>query len=152
MPGSHLFLWDKIAGDWVKGLGDDEGKLVLSSESPIPVGKIPDGGTQVVVGLIAQDQILDIYTVSDTKTLYLSNITVSIRNESGGVAGGYVRVRDQDDNWQYYIVSVAVPNNNSELVSISLCPPLEIAEKWDIAAYSSANNLRAVVFIHGYEM
>ncbi len=127
------------------------GVLPSQGADPIPVGKIPDGGTQVAKYALSNGAETLIHTVTDGKTLYLSALAFSIRNVSGSDAQGHMWVTDADDGTQYYFFNIQALDNTGPLGSISFPTPLEIPAGYKIKVKSSQVDAKATGFIHGYE-
>lgn len=126
------------------------GVLPFYDADPIPVGKIPDGGTQVRKSDVADNVTKVLHTVTAGKTLYLSFFTLrAVRNVDNY---GYLAVRNTSDVIAYYIACVdsytSTPGNS---ITGTLLPPLEITAGWDIILHSPAVGMIINGFIHGYE-
>ena len=127
------------------------GGLPSQGADPIPVGKSPDGGTQVLKHGSAENTTTIIHTVTTGKTLYLSVVTIGIYFTAEVSGYAQVYLRDEDD------LNPAIPfiltrgANNGFCAGQGFCPPIEVPAAWDICVVSSAADLWAYGFIHGYE-
>lgn len=126
---------------------------VIPSEGadPIPVGKIPDAGTQVVKGTYANNSVVTLHTVTTGKILYLSAAALSIKNVSGGEGEGAMYVTDGEDAIRYYLFLYQSPDQHGTGGSIPLISPLEISAGWKIKVASDTASVYVTGFIHGYE-
>lgn len=127
------------------------GVIPSKGADPIPVGKIPDGGTQVVKSDEIADTSAILHTVTTGKTLYLSHFTLCATRHVA--ASGFLAVRDGNDS-QVYVISYVQSYTSTQgmAVSGSFLPPLEIPAGYDVYLVSSDAGLFVNGFIHGYEM
>lgn len=127
------------------------GVLPSYGADPIPVGKIPDEGTQVLKSGDAENETAILYTVTAGKILYLSSLVFSLT--FGADVSGHCRVaiRDEDDLNPVDIINVTHRTYNGAGIPCSFCPPIEIPALWDIFLVSSIADLFVQCFIHGYE-
>lgn len=127
---------------------------VLPSEGadPIPVGKIPDDGTQIAVRGYVGAGTVEVHQVDGSKTLYLSAAVLSGFNIEA--AGKYVSfaVTDGSDSLQYYIISHTMITASQFFLPLQWAPPLEINPGYKIKITASHANAPLNVFIHGYEV
>ena len=120
--------------------------------NPIPVGAIPDRGTQVIKsGAVTGDTVV-IHTVDVAKTFYLSHYNLHSANHSGAARDGNLLVTNASDTHQYYIARIYMDNDISDVISGSFMPPLEIPAGWKIWIMASDTLCDSVGTIHGYEM
>ena len=132
-------------------LANTVGVLPAVGASPIPVGKIPDGGTQVLKNGIAENTTDIIYTITTGKTLYLSAVTIGIRFTAEVSGSAQLFLRDEDDLNAVIIFNLTRGANNGFCCGQSFFPPAEIPALWDICIYSNPAGIHAYGFIHGYE-
>ncbi len=128
------------------------GIIPSQGADPIPVGKIPDGGTQVLKSNVAENSTAILYTVTTGKTLYLSTATLSVAFSPDVTGTSALFLRDQNDANAVIIFSVTHVSINGFAVGQSFFPPLEIPALWDICVSSGIAGLYAYGFIHGYEV
>lgn len=119
---------------------------------PIPVGKIPHLGSQLVRGTHADNNTVIIHTVTIAKTLYLSLAVHTIQNYSGASGNSDFYVTNAEDAVQYYFSRLASLDDYGHGVSLPFLPPLEIPAGYKIIVNSSGATVVANVFLHGYEM
>lgn len=117
----------------------------------IPVGKIPDQGTQVAVYDYASGTTVELHEVTTGETLYLSSAFLSARNASGGASSCEIHVTDGDNTEQYTIMLFSMADTLNEADTLNLLPPLEIPPGWKVKLKSGAANMHSYCFIHGYE-
>ena len=127
------------------------GVLPSRGADPIPVGKIPDGGTQVVESGTAQNETVVIHTVDTDKTLYLSVAGLCASNTSEAAGTTHLFVTDGDDTEMYALSYARMPANWCFSDQRCFSPPLEIPTGWKIKVDSSAVDVLGYGFIHGYE-
>lgn len=127
------------------------GVVPARNADPVPVGKIPDDGTQVAVQGLAANQTTTIHTVTAAKTLYLSLAAVGVRNNNAANQSVYLRVTDGVDALQYDLFGFSVAASQGASDSHSFMPPLEIPAGWKLKVISADADVRAHAFIHGYE-
>lgn len=128
------------------------GIIPTRNADPIPVGKIPDGGTQVAKEGSAAGADVIVHTVTSGKTLYLSACSLGIKNGLASTSSGYLGVRNASDTWQYMLLYTGVVANDGKTALLSFPIPLEIPAGYDIVANSSDADVQVYAFIHGYEM
>lgn len=128
------------------------GVLPSQGADPIPVGKIPDGATQVAKQIDAENTPVIVHTVDTDKTLYLNAIALSGHNSNAAARGFYLFVRNDSDYLQYYFWVIQLAQYGSLGVSLSFPTPLEIPEKWDICVETDGADATGYGFVHGYEM
>jgi len=119
---------------------------------PIPVGKIPDGASQIIRTGQAINEISVFYTVSAGKVLYLAYYQVFLSNTSGASASLNLRIRDDGDVFWANIAFHYHPLDFVFGYSGNFMPPLEIPENYDIYVSSERPLTSIVAVIHGYEM
>lgn len=127
------------------------GILPYSQADPIPVGKIPYGGTQIAKSATGNNTTPSIHKVNTGKTLYLTAITFSVRNFSEATASGIMAVNDDEAVEQYRLFRAQAPVGGGHAAGLSFMPPLEIPEDWTILILSAAAGVEVTGFIHGYE-
>lgn len=127
------------------------GILPSQGADPIPVGKIPDGGTQVLKYDNAENETTVLHTVTAGKTFYLSSAVLSAT--FGADIAGRVQlfIRDEDDLNAVHIINEQLAAYDGQAVPCSFCPPIEIPALWDICILSNLDNVFANCFVHGYE-
>ncbi len=128
------------------------GILPSQGADPIPVGKIPDGGTQVVAWSHTENATLVVYTVSTGKTLYLSNATFISRNSAELYKYTRFFVTNAADEDQYYFYRIIQLADSIISCPYSFLPPLEIPAGYKIKLFSGDSDLQCMAFIHGYEV
>lgn len=128
------------------------GIIPFQGADPIPVGKIPDGGTQVTEEGYAVNQVTLIHTVTATKTLYLSYASMGISNESAVIEVCSLQITDGADNVKYHLFWSGCGNKAGIIVAGSFMPPIEIPAGYKIKLNSTAADLKSNAFIHGYEI
>lgn len=107
-------------------------------------------GVQVVANNNANNDTIEIYTVSIGKILYLT--TLSWGTDPNAEGRGLIRVRNTTDVLQYDIVDIYSRGANPCFSgSIPFNPPLEIPERWDIVVTSTVTSFVMFCFIHGWE-
>jgi len=127
------------------------GILPTQNADPIPVGKIPDGGTQYILQAGACNGISVLHTVTAGKTFYLTGWSLGIYTIASGYV--YLIVRDHLDaikfplGYIYVVAGNVVPGLTGNLI-----PPMEVSENWDFAVSSSVADLTAISGVFGYEM
>lgn len=119
---------------------------------PIPVGKIPDGGTQILKRRTIENAVSTIHTVTVGKTLYLSSVIISVRNTSGGPGNILVRIKDDENGVVTYLVYTVSEDDKYICTPMAFLPPLELAAGWYIEGSSPAANIILIISIHGYEV
>lgn len=129
-----------------------KGVLPSQGADPIPVGKIPDDGTQVAASANADNTTTVIHTVTAGKTLYLNGVTIMANNSAGVVSSAYIVVRNAADAEQYHIFYIRLNDGLEDSDSENFIPPIEIAAGWDIALRSASADMYTRGFIHGYEV
>lgn len=127
------------------------GVLPSQGADPIPVGKIPDGGTQVVKDAAVANSTATIHTVTAGKTLHLTLIIYEARNDNVATKNTLLYVTDGDDNTQYYLNGLSLQTTSQLKYPMPFNPPLEIIAGWKIKIISDANDCVVRGFIHGYE-
>lgn len=127
------------------------GALPSTDAGPIPVGKIPDLGTQIVLADTAENGTTVIHTVTAGKTLYLS--AIFLNNFAGAAAGGltYLFVTDSGDSEVYTLIMLRLPALGFASETNQFLPPLEIPAGYKLKVASSAASIVAYSFVHGYE-
>ncbi len=128
------------------------GVIPSQGADPIPVGKIPDDGTQIAKGNDAEDETKIIHTVTAGKTFYLSLIVFSHSNNAVSSQRGRMFVVDDGNNLQYYIVNTRCLTGDGKGFSIPFLPPLELVSEYAIKVVSDTADSIIWGFIHGYEM
>jgi len=128
------------------------GVLPSQGADPIPVGKIPDLGTQIAKDGVAQAATTVIHTVTTGKTLYLDGITFSCYNETESPESGSLMVTNASDSTQYYLFTGQIPAHDTKLGSGCFPTALEIPAGWKIKLHSAGTDVFSRAFIHGYEM
>lgn len=128
------------------------GVLPSQGADPIPVGKIPDGGIQVAKSNLIVNNTVIIHPVTADKILYLSALSFSSYNASGGVVQGTFFVTNADDALQYTFFTVLIPDDRGPSDAMGFMPPLEIPAGYKIKITSDTANFWIYGFIHGYEM
>lgn len=128
------------------------GVLPSQGADPIPVGKIPDDGTQQIQYDNAINETTTIHTVTTGKTFYLSAALFSGQNLSGGNETVTFFVTNAADSIQYYFWITRVLNEEGFAVSASFLPPLEVPAGWKFKLTSAAANMKIYGTIHGYEV
>lgn len=129
-----------------------KGVLPSKGAEPIPVGKIPDDGTQVAEDGLAENQVTAFHTVTTGKTFYLTAFTCGFNNDTEGDATGNFYVTNASDAIQYYLAYSRIPANDGEMLACSFPTPVEIAAGWKFKIESPAAGFYIRAFIHGYEM
>lgn len=127
------------------------GILPAQGADPIPVGKIPDGATQVSKSGQASNESTLIHTVTAGKTLYLVHANVIFSNDSGSNGSAYLHVTNASDVRQYAIVNDYVINGQMLAVPCNFPTPLEIPPGYKLAVWSAEVALYVYVYIYGYE-
>lgn len=127
------------------------GVLPSVNAGPIPVGKIPDGVTEVKVSGTANNETTTIHTVTAGKTLYLSFWTLDYSNESGATSYCSLQVDNGSDVLQYRIANPRCPDGGYNDFSGNMIPPMEIPAGYKVKLVSTDENMYARAFIHGYE-
>ena len=127
------------------------GIVPFQGADPIPVGKIPDGGTQVVKDDSAANTTATVHTVNNAKTLYLTSIIEQVRNDNAAIKTALFYVTDGDDTIQYYFDGLGVGPSTQHRFTATFNPPIEIATGWKIKIETDAADCHIGVFIHGYE-
>jgi len=128
------------------------GVLPSQGADPIPVGKIPDLGTQIVKSGYAVNATVVIHTVTADKTLYLVSAWIEGYNGSDGTIAGQLSVRDTEDAHKYYLGYLYLPTLTHNTLSVAFPTPLEIPAGYDIYVGSGAAAVEIMGFIFGYEM
>ena len=128
------------------------GVLPFANADPIPVGKIPDGATQVIKFSSAINAVAIIHTVTPDKTLYLTYFTCLCHNNAGVVRTLSLAVRNTLDVLRYFLVESYMLGNGYVPFTGSLLPPLEITGGDDIYVSSNGENSAITATIHGYEI
>lgn len=127
------------------------GVLPSANADPIPVGKIPDGGVQVLKSENIRDGEVIIHTVSTGKILYWSTVALSASYLSDVTGNIQLYIRDENDVNTMTLHLVSCKAYEGVNVFGSFLPPIEISALWDIVLVSSVADLSARCFIHGYE-
>lgn len=115
-------------------------------------GRIPSGATQVATASGAVNAVVTIYTVTAGKTLYLSQMTVTVMNDSGATQWYEVYINNASDVFQYVIISANDGNASITPACLSFNPPLEIPAGYKIKAATGHDDMYCNVFLHGYEI
>jgi len=127
------------------------GVLPSQGADPIPVGKIPDGATQILEDTVATNETAIIHTVNSGKTLYLVTWVLSAYL----LANGYIalRIRNTEDTITFDLALTFITGGTTVPAIIgSAIPPIEVPEGYDIVIFSSVAGLSAQGGIFGYEM
>jgi len=127
------------------------GVIPTRGADPIPVGKIPYGGTQIAISKGIENDEVIVRTVGGGSTLYLSAFTFSVVMLDVADVQGQLFVRNADDLYQYNLGNFRIHNYGHLAISASFMPPLEIPTAWDIVLTSDTANCFSDAFIHGYE-
>lgn len=127
------------------------GVLPSQGADPIPVGKIPDGGTQIIKDGAVADGLQVVHTVTSGKTFYLSTAYGANYNTSGGAGYVQILVTDDEDATQYLLLRLRLAADGSISETMSFLPPLEIPAGYKIKINSDAANVAGYALIHGYE-
>jgi len=128
------------------------GVLPVRDALPIPVGKIPDHGTQIMRDDIATNSDVEMYQVTGGKILYLTAFTLSIDNRSEGNAYVRLKITDSGDSLLYAFASVSAGPGSGNSMNLALSTPIEIASTYKIYCQSAYLLVTARGFIHGYQL
>lgn len=126
--------------------------LSLDPTYPIPVGKIPDGGTQILAYKETENETETVYTVTAGKTLYLCSVVVTIRNGSGGPVNVFVRILTDAALVKFYLIYSRVPDDAYISTPYLFFPPMELGPGWTFQADSEATNCKIMTSVYGYEI
>jgi len=119
---------------------------------PFPVGKIPDGGTQILKRNYGSNDRKIIHTVTSGKTFYLTHLSTSWSNNTGGTAIGKIGIRTDMDvevvpiREYYYFINGNGGDGDCYL------PPIEVQEDYRICVETNNANSILMGTIHGYEL
>lgn len=127
------------------------GVLPSQGADPIPVGKIPDGGTQTIIADNAANQHKTIYTVNTGKTYFVTGFMCFIFNSSATIRKCYLEVTDGDDNFQYYLCYVGAPIGGAFTESMNFSTLLEVPAGFKFRIYSDGASSEIYVTVFGYE-
>lgn len=128
------------------------GVLPSYGADPIPtIEQRPFATDWVGASATATNGTVVVHTVTAGELLYLSAISLSFTNLSGGAAHGAFWVTDFDDTLQYYFWNAGCPDNDGKMCSLSFSPPLEIPSGHKIKVYSSAAGFDVTGFLWGFE-
>jgi len=125
------------------------GVLPARHAGPIPVGKIPEDGTQVLQNAGATNNTVAVYTVPAGDIFYLVSWNLSVTVVATGYV--YLAVRNAGAAIQYVCelikceAATTIPGRSGMVL-----PPIELPAGWDIAVLSSAVGLTADASIFGY--
>jgi len=128
------------------------GVLPSQGALPIPVGKIPDGATQILTFKDTDNTTEDVYRVTVGPVFYLCAITTGVWNASGAARVVFVRICDDGDVVKYLITYTQVAANGFYTLPTTFWPPLEMPVGWYIEQSSPALNCVLVTSIFGYEI
>lgn len=128
------------------------GVLPTQNAEPIPVGKIPDNGTQITEDAYRCTGTLNAYIVTAGKTLYCSLMVLTTRNNSGALSYYQLEVRNASDVQQYVLARESVPNATGVNIVIPFLPPLEVPAGYKIVIKTGDADHCIQLFVHGYEM
>lgn len=128
------------------------GVLPAQGAGPIPVGKIPDGATQVAKSGTASGTTTEIRAVPGLVTLYLTAVTWAVINDSGATQSVDFIVTNAANETQYYFHSSYYLNGQQGSGSVSFPTPLEIPGGYKIKVVSPAANAIISGSIFGYEI
>lgn len=128
------------------------GVVPANEAGPIPVGIIPDDGTQVAVSGSANNGYTTLRTVTAGKTLYLSAISLYVRNGSAGSRVGSLGVYTGVPVLVYNLLYFDLFTNTQHGKSLNMIPPVEVPAGYLVRIYSGDAALYSIGFIHGYEM
>jgi len=120
--------------------------------NPIPVGKIPNNGVQIVKHKTIENGEGIIHTVNDRQILYLTAITLTIENAGAALGVGAIRIYDATPAYVKLVFSLGVGTMLGDSASLTFFPPLELEAQWSLRVYSSLASLVANAFLHGYEV
>ncbi len=125
---------------------------IYSGGEAIPVGKIPDAAAQIAVSTVADNSQPLLRRVTSGKTLYITALTISVLNQSGGNAQGQIMVNDAGDSTLYSIIVMNAANGTTNFATIQLTTPIEAPSLYYIRLKSNAANCYVYGFLHGYEL
>jgi len=128
------------------------GVLPSQGADPIPVGKIPDGGTQVVVSASPGVGTVLFYTVTAGKTLYLSLWVFSAYSENAARQNISFFVTNAADGFQWSLFNPSILPDTVMTKTAGFMPPLEIPAGYKIKTTIDAADAPCRIFIHGYEL
>lgn len=110
---------------------------------------VPTARDQVFEHGSAKNTTNEVYTVPTDKILMLTSIQVACLNQDASYAEGYMTIRDGDDSEEHRWW-LALTDKGFVTIVLSFPDPIEIAEGWDFAVYSSAADFTTLGGITGY--
>lgn len=114
--------------------------------------RIPENAEQVVGSYILEGDTLLEYTVTAGKTLYLSTMTISVRNISEVVGSvNWIIVDEVAEGWYYFFVGLIGVDLESHLHAL-FNPPMQIPGNYSFQLYSSEIGVKGYAAFFGYEM
>ncbi len=127
------------------------GVLPSQGADPIPVGKIPDGATQILKRGNADDSVTTIYTVTAGKTLYLCFACMGYLTVAAGVGQLYLLDGESVVLMDIFLETVLAAGAGRPNIA-SFFPPIELPGNYMIRMNSSAAGLGVYGSIYGYEL
>lgn len=127
---------------------------IIPSEGadPIPVGKIPDGATQVTKQEGGSTSGAVIHEVDGGKTFYLTTALPVFTNGDSSEQYANFYVANNAKVEQYSIFTFYLRPNSQLAGPLSFQPPLEIPAGWNVMVKTGHADCTAWAFIHGYEI
>lgn len=128
------------------------GVLPSQGAGSIPVGKIPDGATQILAFEDANNSTEIVHTVTAGKTLYLVSWVFHTVGQAPGQANLFIR--DDEDAFKGHLAGILIPATAGVCPSVanSVTPPMELLADWDVVLASTVAGLIVWGSIFGYEM
>lgn len=116
----------------------------------LPTYPYVSGGTQVVNSESAVNESKTVHTVSDGKVFHLSAISLCGEGTGNGVVS--LEVFNDAAAFQYHLFCANFKAGELCAIFGSFVPAVTLPEKWEIVVTSSALNVDAHGFVHGFEL
>lgn len=116
----------------------------------LPTYPYVSAGTQVAKGEKAINETKIVHTVSDGKVLHLSAISLCGEGTGSGIVS--MEVLNDAAVLQYHFFCVDFQAGVLAAEFGSFVPAVKIPEKWAVVVTSSALNVEAHGFVHGFEL
>jgi len=128
------------------------GVLPSQGADPIPVGKIPDNGSQITRDEVAVNSAPTVHQVPSGKTGHITFALLTIRNSDTAIKTPRFFITNDSDVEQYSIQNQGVLPDTQHMIPMTFNPPLEVPSEYKVKVSSDDAALSVALFIHGYEV
>jgi hypothetical protein len=128
------------------------GVVPADEAEAIPVGMIPDDGTQTTDWATKANGTTTLRTVTAGKTLYMSAATLFARNSAATAEQGQLAIYTDGDVFQHALIYFDLLTDTQQSLSLNMIPPVEVQAGYKVKIYSSDAAMHVTGFTHGYEL